>query len=166
MEHTDFLLCVKKTSILSNFFPPLLSWNPVCVPICPKIKKSAIIYNLLLGVYTYRLPYCHPPQNSQSNWSYLLGVNQEDIGCENKEHMETFSYNLEKQLICHAFFKTAPERFLSHYQEYCSSSEQMSVSSSPSPLIFNLKDTMNNLAGQPLPLYHVLESLEPDCGCF
>ena len=82
-------------------------------------------------------------------------MNQEAIGCKNKERLETFSYNLEKQWLHHAFFKTAQERFLSHYQEYYGSSEQVSFSSSTSPFVFNLKDTMNNLVGQALPLHHV-----------
>lgn len=32
--------------------------------------------------------------NSQFNWSYLLGVNQEDSVCINKEDLKLYSYNL------------------------------------------------------------------------
>lgn len=137
-----------------NVFSLSLSWNPVWVPTCLRERSSLIIF---IHFHIYINTLTLSTSNYQFNWSYLLGLNQEESVYKNKEHLNLYSYNVEKQLnrAYHAFFKKAQERLLSHCQEYCSSSEQISFSWSPSPLIFHLKDVMNNLAGQALSLYHV-----------
>lgn len=81
-----------------------------------------------------------------------------------KEHLKIYSYHLEKQLIYRAFFKRAQGR------GFPPATRNITVllSKFPFPLLppppFNLKDPMNNSAGQALSSHGVPESLEPDRG--
>jgi len=119
---------------------------------------------MYIHTHVHRSSLTLPTSNSQSNWSYLLGVNQEESGYQNKEHLKIYSYHLEKQLIYHAFFKRAQGRRFSPATRNIT----ILLSKFPFPLLppphFNLKDLMTNSAGQALSSYGVLESLEPGCG--
>lgn len=127
----NFCFCVLKMSSLYLYHETL----SVCLPVLE--KKHSVIFN---HFHSYINTLTLSTSNYQFNWSYLWGVNQEDSVSKNKEHLKLYSYNLEKPLniTYHAFFKRAQERFLSHYQEYCSSSEQIASSWSTSHLMFNL----------------------------
>lgn len=107
LRKDNFCFCLKKLILL-------LLWNPVCVPTCPKKAVFCHLQPPPTYVHKYFFTFINLKTLSLVD-PYSYGMNQEAIGCKHKERLETFSYNLEKQWLQHTFFKTAQEKFLSHY---------------------------------------------------